>query len=319
MNTKSANWEQIGKPIVVLSVIALLVSAALGYINDVTAPVIEANKKAATLAAYLQVMPSVQDASALETIDDYETTGITGAVKSADGCYAFTAEEKGFDGGVLTVNVGFDADGKISGVVVDATAQTAGVGSHLAESEYTDQFVGLDTSANVAIGENGLDGRTGATITSKALFAAMNDCINCYNEVALGSAATVVETYTNPTKEEAIASLAPGAAAVTAPAGCDEAYSNGDVTVLLASAKGAESTVTVAVGFDAAGAVTGIWVDAPGETQGAGCMEPAFTSLFTGLTDTAGVEAVDGISGSTYTSNAVKKAVEACISGFAAM
>ena len=52
--------------------------------------------------------------------------------------------------------------------------------------------MGVDGTQNVAMGEGGLDGLTGATISSKALFAAVNDCINCYNEVALGQAATVV-------------------------------------------------------------------------------------------------------------------------------
>ena len=30
----------------------------------------------------------------------------------------------------------------------------------------------------------GYDAYSGATISSKALFAAINDCINCYNELA---------------------------------------------------------------------------------------------------------------------------------------
>lgn len=314
-------WNEIAKPIVVLSVISLVVAALLAAVNAVTAPVIEENERLTTLSAYLEVLPDVADASALEEVTDYQTTGIEGVVKTADGQYAIKAGEKGFDGGVLTVILGFDADGTITGTWVDASTQTAGLGSHMADPEIKDQFVGLDGTQNVAMGENGLDGRTGATISSNALFAAVNDCINCYNEVALGKAATVVEEYVNPTKEEAIASMAPDAAEATAPEGCDEAYTSGDVTVLVASSQGMESTVTVAVAFDASGAITSVWVDASGETEGLGtkCMEPDFTGLFAGAASAADVEAVDAISGSTVTSTAVKTAVEACVNGLAAM
>lgn len=311
-------WEEIVKPIVVLSVISLVMAAALAVVNSATAPVIAENERLTTLAAYMEVLPGVGDASELEEISGYETTGVTGAVKTADGSYAIKAAEKGFDGGVLTVILGFDPNGVITGTWVDASTQTAGVGSRVAGDDCKNQFVGVDGTQNVAMGEGGLDGLTGATISSKALFAAVNDCINCYNEVALGQAATVVEEYVNPTKEEAVEKFAPGASAVTAPAGCDEAYSNGDVTVLVAGKQGVMGIVPVAVAFDASGAITGVWVDASGETEGLGtlCMEPAFTGLFVGAADP---QAVDAISGSTITSNAVKDAVEACVAGFAAM
>ena len=317
MNKKT--WNDIVKPIVVLSVISLVVSALLAVTNRYTAPVIAANEKAATLAAYLQVMPGVADASALETVEDYQTTNITGAVKSADGAYAFKAEEKGFDGGIVKVIVGFDAGGTVTGIYVDASTQTAGIGSHVADEDYLAQFSGIDGTQNVEM-NNGLDGVTGATYSSKALFAAVNDCINCYKEVALGAAATIVEEYVNPTKEEAVAAMAPGAAALeTVPEGCTEAYSNGDITVLGASSIGVHGQVPVLVAFDSTGAITQVWVDASGEEMGKGCMEPAFTGEFVGLTDTASVDGVDAVSGSTYTSDAVKKAVDACVAGFAAM
>ena len=314
-------WNEIVKPIVVLSVISLVAAAALAAVNMVTAPVIEENERLTTLSAYMEVLPGVADASALEEVKDYQTTGIEGVVKTADGQYAIKAAEKGFDGGAITVILGFDADGVISGSWVDASTQTAGLGSHMSDPEMKDQFVGLDGTQNVAMGENGLDGRTGATISSNALFAAVNDCINCYNEVALGQEATIVEEYVNPTKEEAIAAMAPDAAEATAPEGCDEAYTSGDVTVLVASSQGMESTVTVAVAFDASGAITSVWVDAAAETEGLGtkCMEPAFTDLFAGAASADDVAAVDAISGSTVTSDAVKTAVEACVNGLAAM
>lgn len=178
-----ATWESTTKPILVLTISALVVSLLLALINSVTAPVIEANQKATTLAAYVQVLPNVADAAELEEVTGYTTEGVTGAVRAADGSIAVKAEESGFDGGVVTVILGFDTAGTVSGIWVDASTQTAGIGTKVADESYLAQFNGMDGTANVAVG-SGFDGVTGATYSTNALFDAINDCINCYNELA---------------------------------------------------------------------------------------------------------------------------------------
>ena len=180
----NSSWESTVKPVVVLSVIALVVSFLLALVNSFTAPIIDANQKAATLAAYVDVMPTVSSASDLEEVTDITTENIAGAVKAADGSLAIKAEESGFDGGIVTVIVGMDANGTETGIWVDASTQTKGIGSGVADEDFLKQFDGLDCTQNVVMGENGVDGKTGATFSSKALFAAINDCVNCYNELA---------------------------------------------------------------------------------------------------------------------------------------
>ena len=86
---KNSSWETTVKPVVVLSVIALIVSLLLAMVNSFTAPIIEDNQKAATLAAYVDVMPTVSSASDLEEVTDYTTENITGAVKATDGSLAY--------------------------------------------------------------------------------------------------------------------------------------------------------------------------------------------------------------------------------------
>ena len=174
---KNSSWETSVKPVVVLSVIALIVSLLLAMVNSFTAPIIEENQKAATLAAYVDVMPTVSSASDLEEVTDYTTENITGAVKATDGSLAIKAEEKGFDGGILSVN------GTVTGIWVDASTQTKGIGSNVATDSFLAQFDGMDGTQNITLGQ-GYDAYSGATISSKALFAAINDCINCYNELA---------------------------------------------------------------------------------------------------------------------------------------
>ena len=180
---KSSNWESTVKPVVVLSVIALVVSLLLAIVNSMTAPVIAANERAATLAAYVEVMPNVSDASTLEELTGYTTANVSGAVKAEDGSIAVKAGESGFDGGILTVIMGFDADGKVTGIWVDATTQTSGIGSNVAKADYLAQFNGMDGTQNIVMNQD-YDAYSGATISSTALFAAINDCVNCYNELA---------------------------------------------------------------------------------------------------------------------------------------
>ena len=59
-----------------------------------------------------------------------------------------------------------------------------GIGSNVASDTFLAQFNGMDGTQNIAIGQGGFDAYSGATISSKALFAAINDCVNCYNELA---------------------------------------------------------------------------------------------------------------------------------------
>ena len=105
-------------------------------------------------------------------------------VKAEDGSIAIKAEEKGFDGGILTVIMGYDTNGTVTGIWVDASTQTKGIGSNVANDTFLAQFNGMDGTQNIAIGQGGFDAYSGATISSKALFAAINDCVNCYNELA---------------------------------------------------------------------------------------------------------------------------------------
>ena len=60
-NNPSAEKQSASKelifPVVVLVVICLVCSAILAVLNNITAPIIEANARAETLAAYVSVLP----------------------------------------------------------------------------------------------------------------------------------------------------------------------------------------------------------------------------------------------------------------------
>ena len=68
---KNSSWETSVKPVVVLSVIALIVSLLLAMVNSFTAPIIEDNQKAVTLAAYVDVMPTISSVNHRSSSENY--------------------------------------------------------------------------------------------------------------------------------------------------------------------------------------------------------------------------------------------------------
>ncbi len=176
-------WEETIYPILVLSVIALVVSAALAITNSFTAPVIEANEKATTLLAYVEVLPSVADATELDTVD-YTADLIDGVVVAPDGSIGVKSLVPGYDGGIITIIVGFGTDGTVSGIWADAITQTQGFGTKVAEDSYLNTFLGLDGSQTAVPGENGVDLISGATVSSEAFLKGYNACVDAYNAVA---------------------------------------------------------------------------------------------------------------------------------------
>ena len=273
------------------------------------------------------VLPEATTFEAVESA----TAGVQAAVK-ADTGWVIQASAKGFAGQVPVI-VGLDADGAIVGVSFPENSETAGYGAQLYEAgnekaaALAASLVGK--SGEVAIGD--VDAMAGATISSKAVVEAVNIALSCYNEVALGQAPAADEggegtDLSAMSAEEARAALAPGATLtqITAPEGLTDAWQGDDGSyVLYAEDKGYEYStkpLNVAVGFDASGAITGVWVDVSGQTAGIGDQAAGadYLGQYTGITDEAGLDGVDTIAGATESTRGVKKAVRKCIQAYAA-
>ncbi|HIX05565.1 MAG TPA: FMN-binding protein [Candidatus Fournierella pullicola] len=322
---KGNTWNNIVKPIVVLGAICLVASAALAAVNEVTAPIIKAQEEAAANEAYFAVLPEADD---FEAVTDYQTSNIQAVMKATNGAgWAIQAYGKGF-GGDVPVIVGFDANGTIVGIQFLANSETSGYGQKLVDGSedgisFTQQFIGMSEAPEV--GAN-IDAIAGATVSSKAAASAVTSAMNCFNEVALGQAAVVDEGPVTLSPEEVRAMLAPGAASMTqidAPEGLTEAWQGDDGSyVLYAEDKGweyATSPMTIAVGFDANGVITGVWVDASTQTAGIGDVAAGedYLSQYTGIANEAGLDGVDTVAGSTQSTVGVKKAVRKCVQAIA--
>lgn len=174
-------------PVVVLVVICIVCSAILAALNSVTAPIIEENARLQTLQSYVSVLPDGTDAASLTEFENLTTSGVTGAVSTPDGAVAVQAAAGGYSGKAVTVYVAFDAAGNITDLLVDASTQTAGIGSKTSEESFTAGFVGWNAAEPVANGAP-VDAIAGATVSSNAVYAAVNAAIDCYNNDLKGAA-----------------------------------------------------------------------------------------------------------------------------------
>ena len=173
--------KQVGiKSIAVLAAICLVTAAALAVVNHFTAPVITAAAQAREDASRRLVLPQAATFEALSSDALPET--ITAAYVGLDDAgeavgYVFTAKGRGFDGDI-TVMAAIDPTGVIVQVAtIDVTSETKTLGGQTANSSYTDQYTGQDSSLA------GVDAISGATITSEAYEGCVRDCSAAFDAV----------------------------------------------------------------------------------------------------------------------------------------
>ncbi|MEE0801042.1 MAG: FMN-binding protein [Gemmiger sp.] len=179
---QESNFKVLVFPVIVLVVICLVCSALLAVLNNATAPVIAENQRAETLAAYVGVLPEGTETDDMTevTVPD-GTEGVQGAVTTTAGDAAVKAAAAGYSGKDVTVYVAFATDGTISAITIDASTQTTGIGSKVAEDSFAQQFIGMDGSAGVEV-----DGIAGATYSSNAVKSAVQSAVDFYNNTIKG-------------------------------------------------------------------------------------------------------------------------------------
>ena len=181
-------WNELVKPIVVLTVICLITSAVLAGANSLTAPIIKANEEAAANAAYAEALPEAEgkfeDLTESTTVD-----GIIAIKKAENGAgWCIQATGKGF-GGDVPVILAMDNEGTILNATFMPNAESPGFGQKLVEADgdvFEQSLVGK--AGSVTLKQDGVDGISGATVSSTAAVKAINNALNAFAEVALGAA-----------------------------------------------------------------------------------------------------------------------------------
>ena len=172
-------FKEYAAPTVVLLIICVVAAFLLAVTNSVTAPKIAQVNAENEAQARLIVFADAKDfgeettnADGIRLIPALDANGATIG-------YVAVTVEKGY-GGDISVMTGVDLDGKVTGVSILSMSETAGLGANATKESFLQQFVGKIAGMTVtknAPAENEIKALTGATITTKAVTAAVEAAI----------------------------------------------------------------------------------------------------------------------------------------------
>lgn len=177
----------------ILFVIALILSALLGFINQLTKDTIAAvelqNKQDAYAAVYADAtFTEDEELTALaeqseEILDEagydgIEINEIMLASGETDGYVLDITTSNGY-GGDIELSIGVDLDGTLTGLAIISNSETAGLGANCTKESFTSQFAGIQAE-QIEYTKTGktedyqIDAITSATITTTAVTNAVN-------------------------------------------------------------------------------------------------------------------------------------------------
>lgn len=169
------DWKQFLHLGLSLFIIAAVAALVLALVNAVTADAIAERAAAERQAAMENVAPGANVFSELYS-EDTTISGITGAY---DGTtlvgYCVEVAPNGF-GGAISLMVGVDTGGSVTGVVILDHSETAGLGARADSPDFLNQYIGKSGTIGLT-GDNAIDALTGATITSKAVTSGVNTAL----------------------------------------------------------------------------------------------------------------------------------------------
>ncbi len=170
--------------------ICAVVALLLGVVNSVTKPIIEEFQAEKTAAAMGQVLPA--DEYQKVEITYPNVTALHRALSGGEEIgYVVEVTSSGF-GGTLSMVVGVDMDGAVTGVSVTDNSETANIGTKVVNDQTVlDRFIGMshaDGEITVNSGSNRFDGVSGATVSSKGVTAGVNTALAAVAEQKGGEA-----------------------------------------------------------------------------------------------------------------------------------
>ncbi|MCD8347415.1 MAG: FMN-binding protein [Lachnospiraceae bacterium] len=251
--------------------------------------------EAETEAVETETETATTETAETETEAADEPAAIEGGSSFVPGTY--TASAAGISSDV-TVTCTFDETGLVS-IEADVSGETSGIGADIGDTMIARVLTAQSSD---------VDGVSGATITSDAFKAAVADCME--------QAGFVAEAAESETETEAAAeteSTTSDDSDTELAAAPDAPFVPGTYT---ATAQGMESEITVNVTFDEYNIVAvGTWMEDEFDEVSADLAEEIRNQVLeirNQVLDAQSAE-IDGVSGATVTSTAVKEAVANCI------
>lgn len=178
------------KDTLILALITLIAGVSLSVVHEITAPLIEEKKIAAQAEAFKAVYPSAEKFVSNDTLKEAEKTSYSSkeygditvneifAVADSNGNEVghviSVTTPNGYNGNI-TLSLGYSNDGTMTGMEILESGETPGFGAKAGEPAFKGQFSGKKADfIVVGGGENGIEGITGATITTTAVTKAIN-------------------------------------------------------------------------------------------------------------------------------------------------
>lgn len=174
MNETKKAAPSMSRLILVLFSICAVCALLLGLVNMITVEPIAKSTRDKTDAAMQAVLKA----------DSYEEVAYTGGdpvvtavYKAGDAGWVVQAAPSGF-GGTISMVVGINSDGTVSGVSIIKMSETSGLGANASKDSFRSQFVGQTGPLAVSKDGGSIDALTGATITSRAVTKGVNSALS---------------------------------------------------------------------------------------------------------------------------------------------
>lgn len=164
-----------------LFLITAVVAGLLAGVNSITKPLIAQRQADKLQSAIAAVLPGATVEETLTEVPD--ETGMVKTVYTTDLGYAIEVAPAGFNGAV-TMMVGVDAAGAVTGLSIVSHTETPGLGASAAAQNakgnaFREQFLGATEALAVTKDGGTVDALTGATITSRAVTSGVNAALAC--------------------------------------------------------------------------------------------------------------------------------------------
>ena len=184
---KSNTYKEYIAPVVVLVCICLAVTAALALVYGITDPIIKKNSKATADKTRTELL---KDADSFTEYKGKLVVEQPGAVYVKDvyvannkAGFVATCVTKSF-GGELTMMVGVDKNGAVTGVEVTNHSDTPGLGTKDFDSGYRKQYKGLKALKATNVKDEGqIKFITGASVSGSAIHYGVYAALHQYKEM----------------------------------------------------------------------------------------------------------------------------------------
>lgn len=270
---------------VLLGVVSACAGLLLSAVNAVTAPVIAANSLKQVEATLENFFPN---GTFTDVTDQYKTddTDLIDGIYEADGeGYVFTLHNTGYSSDGFKFAIAFDNDGNIVGYEGLENSETAGKGDKAFKEDYVNEVVGLTSTDSMPL-------ISGATITTKAVGAAVTEAETVYNQI-------VGIAFDADAAKESAENAQPKSDA--------ECTDNGDGTYACKASGFNELSATIEIKDGKVASVKDLTGD-----EGDGVGDEWFSDP-SELEGVSSADEIDAISGATLTSNGVKNMIQAAL------